>query len=330
MLLTSVAFGVAAVTLARRKVLVQELPAVEGLAPGRRRLPRQDRHAHRGRRSSSTSSSRSAAHRRHDVDAALGALAADENRNATLEAIAGAFAAPDGWARSGGGAVLVGAQVERGDVRRARHVGDRRARDGARRRRRRPARATRRRAGRRAAGACCSLARSDAPLDGEALPPSSSSPPRWCCSRSRCGPTPRRRSRYFAEQGVALKVISGDNPRTVGAVARRVGLPGADDAVRRPRAARGPGGARRDPRGALGVRPGDSAAEAGDGRRAAVARARRRDDRRRRERRARAQGRRHRRGDGFGRGGDPCGGAAGAARRQVRDACPASSPRAGG
>ena len=31
-LLTSIAFGVAAVTLARRQVLVQELPAVEGLA----------------------------------------------------------------------------------------------------------------------------------------------------------------------------------------------------------------------------------------------------------------------------------------------------------
>src|SRR4029453_13056101 len=31
-LLTSLAFGIAAVTLARRKVLVQELPAVEGLA----------------------------------------------------------------------------------------------------------------------------------------------------------------------------------------------------------------------------------------------------------------------------------------------------------
>jgi cation-transporting ATPase E len=29
---------------------------------------------------------------------------------------------------------------------------------------------------------------------------------------------------YFAQQGVALKVISGDNPRTVSAVARRVGL----------------------------------------------------------------------------------------------------------
>jgi cation-transporting ATPase E len=40
--------------------------------------------------------------------------------------------------------------------------------------------------------------------------------------------------RYFTEQGVALKVISGDNPRTVGAVANQVGVPGitsAGDAV---------------------------------------------------------------------------------------------------
>jgi len=37
--------------------------------------------------------------------------------------------------------------------------------------------------------------------------------------------------RYFAEQGVQLKVISGDNPRTVGAVAARVGLPGAERIV---------------------------------------------------------------------------------------------------
>ena len=39
---------------------------------------------------------------------------------------------------------------------------------------------------------------------------------------------------YFTEQGVALKVISGDNPRTVGAVAAQVGVPGvqgADDAI---------------------------------------------------------------------------------------------------
>ena len=36
--------------------------------------------------------------------------------------------------------------------------------------------------------------------------------------------------RYFTEQGVALKVISGDNPRTVGAVAAAVGVPGASSA----------------------------------------------------------------------------------------------------
>jgi cation-transporting ATPase E len=35
--------------------------------------------------------------------------------------------------------------------------------------------------------------------------------------------------RYFHEQGVQLKVISGDNPRTVAAVAARVALPDADD-----------------------------------------------------------------------------------------------------
>ena len=37
--------------------------------------------------------------------------------------------------------------------------------------------------------------------------------------------------RFFAEQGVSLKVISGDNPRTVGAVAASVGLSGATEAV---------------------------------------------------------------------------------------------------
>src|SRR5207253_5440053 len=80
-LLTSVAFGVAAVTLARRRVLVQQLPAVEGLArvdvlcldktgtltDGNivfDRVERLDDQA--------------------PVEAALGALAADEDRNATL------------------------------------------------------------------------------------------------------------------------------------------------------------------------------------------------------------------------------------------------------
>ena len=36
---------------------------------------------------------------------------------------------------------------------------------------------------------------------------------------------------FFGGQGVAVKVISGDDPRTVGAVATRVGVPGADHPV---------------------------------------------------------------------------------------------------
>lgn len=36
---------------------------------------------------------------------------------------------------------------------------------------------------------------------------------------------------YFGEQGVAVKVISGDSPVTVGAVATRCGVPGADDPI---------------------------------------------------------------------------------------------------
>ncbi|MEX1216964.1 MAG: HAD-IC family P-type ATPase [Acidimicrobiales bacterium] len=36
---------------------------------------------------------------------------------------------------------------------------------------------------------------------------------------------------YFGEQGVTVKVISGDNPVTVGAVAARCGVPGADNPI---------------------------------------------------------------------------------------------------
>jgi cation-transporting ATPase E/undecaprenyl-diphosphatase len=36
---------------------------------------------------------------------------------------------------------------------------------------------------------------------------------------------------YFKDQGVRTKVVSGDHPRTVAAVARRVGIPGTEDPV---------------------------------------------------------------------------------------------------
>ena len=68
---------------------------------------------------------------------------------------------------------------------------------------------------------------------------------RWTASRSRTGLraaafvllAERLRSdaaqtiAYFAAQGVALKVISGDSPLTVSAVAARAGLPDADQPV---------------------------------------------------------------------------------------------------
>src|SRR6266567_3275927 len=80
-LLTSVAFGVAAVTLARRRVLVQQLPAVEGLA--RVDVVCLDK---TGTLTDGTIAFDSLIQLdgQAPAEAALGALADDENRNATL------------------------------------------------------------------------------------------------------------------------------------------------------------------------------------------------------------------------------------------------------
>ena len=126
-LLTSVAFGVAAVTLARRRVLVQQLPAVEGLA--RVDVVCLDK---TGTLTDGTIAFDSLIRLdgQAPAEAALGALADDENRNATLAAIGQAFP-PPGLAAAGGRAVLLGAQVERGQLRRPGHLGARRTGDGA-------------------------------------------------------------------------------------------------------------------------------------------------------------------------------------------------------
>jgi cation-transporting ATPase E len=71
------------------------------------------------------------------------------------------------------------------------------------------------------------LVRSDDALDGESLP-ATIEPAALVLLEERIRPDATDTLRYFADQGVALKVISGDNPRTVGAVAQRVGLPGAE------------------------------------------------------------------------------------------------------
>ena len=223
-LLTSLAFAVAAVTLARRQVLVQELPAVEGLArvdvvlldktgtltEGAIRFDRVQPLAAGA-----------------PVDDALGALAADPNRNATMSALGDAFAPPEGWERSAttpfssarkwsaatfgergtwvlGAPEMVWAAQPPDDPVRVR--ADELAAAGQR---------------------VLLLASTDESLVDEALPADL----RACALvlfeeqvRSDAAGT----LEYFYRQGVRCMVISGDNPRTVGAVAARVGVQGAD------------------------------------------------------------------------------------------------------
>ncbi len=218
-LLTSVAFGVATIILARRKVLVQELPAVEGLA--RVDVVCLDK--------TGTLTEGSivfdriqplGAHAEDEAAVALGALAVDDNRNGTLDAIAAAFADP-GWERTGTvpfssarkwsaaafdghGSWFIGApEMVWTDARSAvRRVADELAATGSR---------------------TLLLAHSDAPLDGETLPAELDAVA-LVLFAEQVRPDAAETLAYFREQGVALKVISGDNPRTVGAVARRVGL----------------------------------------------------------------------------------------------------------
>jgi len=74
------------------------------------------------------------------------------------------------------------------------------------------------------------LAQAGGPLEGESLPPA----PRaaaFVVLTERLRPDAAETLAYFAAQGVTVKVISGDSPRTVAAVAARAGLPGASTPV---------------------------------------------------------------------------------------------------
>src|SRR5712692_3529461 len=221
-LLTSVAFGVAAVTLARRHVLVQQLPAVEGLA--RVDVVCLDK--------TGTLTDGSIAFdsliRLDDqapAEAALGALADDENRNATLAAVGQAFPPPDGWPRqaavpfssarkwsaasfAGHGTWVLGAPelvLPGGQQEQLSQAASLAA------------------SGRRV----LVLARTPGPLDGESLPQGLRAAA-FVLLGERLRSDAAETIAYFAAQGVALKVISGDSPLTVSAVAARVGMPHAD------------------------------------------------------------------------------------------------------
>ena len=224
-LLTSIAFGAAAVTLARRRVLVQQLPAVEGLARvdvvcldktgtltdgtiAFDRLIRLDDQA--------------------PAEAALGALADDQARNATLAAIGQAFPPPPGWARqdavpfssarkwsaasfAGHGSWVLGAPEmvmpasQDGPLSQAADLAA-----GGRR--------------------VLVLAHAPGPLTGQALPPGLDAVA-FIVLEERLRSDAPDTIAYFTAQGVALKVISGDSPHTVGAVAARAGVPRAGDPI---------------------------------------------------------------------------------------------------
>jgi len=224
-LLTSIAFGVAAVTLARRNVLVQQLPAVEGLA--RVDVVCFDK--------TGTLTDGSIAFDRIQrlddiarVEAALGALADDENRNTTLAAVAQAFPATDGWVRNAsvafssarkwsaanfgvngtwvlGAPEMVLGSDRPGELGQAAEL----AATGQR---------------------VLVLARSDAQLDGDNLPTGVHAAA-FVLFAEQVRPDAAETIAYFAQQGVSMKVISGDSPRTVGTIAARVGVPHADQAV---------------------------------------------------------------------------------------------------
>ena len=74
------------------------------------------------------------------------------------------------------------------------------------------------------------IGHTDAPLEGEELP-RFIRPVALVVLEEELRPDASTTVAYFGEQGVAVKVISGDHPRTVGAIARRVGVPGADAPV---------------------------------------------------------------------------------------------------
>ena len=222
-LLTSIAFGVAALTLARRQVLVQELPAVEGLA--RVDIVCLDKTGTLTEGEIVFDEVEPVAGSDDAVAAAaLGALADDENRNATAVALAGRFASPK-WTRTaavpfssarkwsaatfdGQGSWVMGAPemvfADASSPVRAR--ADELASGGRR---------------------TLVLAHSAAGLEGESLP-AGLTPVALVMFAEKVRPDAAETLAYFHEQGVQLRVISGDNPRTVAAVAARVGLPDVD------------------------------------------------------------------------------------------------------
>ncbi|MBL1077836.1 cation-translocating P-type ATPase [Nocardia sp. 2] len=240
-LMTSIAFAVGVVRLGRRKCLVQELPAIEGLARvdvvcadktgtltenGMRlseimpvaAAPASDKAGSNGETSSAEA----------ELRQVLAAMAADDPRpNASIAAIAEALPDSPGWRPSGvapfssakkwsgfsygeHGNWLIGApdvllDPESESASLAQEIGAKGLR-------------------------VLLLARSDRSVDA-ADAPGRVTPAALVVLEQKVRPDAKATLDYFASQGVSTKVISGDNAVSVGAVATSLGMEGGEHPV---------------------------------------------------------------------------------------------------
>ncbi|WP_426572880.1 HAD-IC family P-type ATPase [Aquihabitans sp. McL0605] len=220
-LLTSVAFLLAALALTKRQVLVQELPAVEGLA--RVDVVCLDK-------TGTLTVGDIVFDALHVVDPAaiseatvaeaLGALADAPDPNASLAAIGGVYLPGDGWDRDGDVAFSSGRKWSAASfgARGSWFLGAPEvllADDDPLREQVGELASTGRRV--------LLVQHHDGPLQGEVLPADRTSAA-LCTLAEQVRPDAAETLAFFAEQGVDIKVISGDNPTTVGAIATEVGI----------------------------------------------------------------------------------------------------------
>ncbi|MGY0497798.1 cation-translocating P-type ATPase [Nocardia sp. FBN12] len=226
-LMTSIAFAVGVVRLGQRQCLVQELPAIEGLA--RVDVVCADKTGtltENGMRLAQVEPL--GAFDEAQVKAVLAALAGDDPRpNASVQAIAEALPDSPGWSQTAiapfssakkwsgisygahGDWLLGAADVlldpASGDAAHAEQLGS----SGLR---------------------VLLLARSDRPVDADDAP-GTVEPAALVVLEQKVRPDAKETLEYFASQQVSIKVISGDNAVSVGAVASSLDLPGGDHAV---------------------------------------------------------------------------------------------------
>ncbi|ROZ89402.1 HAD family hydrolase [Gordonia sp. OPL2] len=235
-LMTSIAFAVGVVRLGQRQCLVNELPAIEGLA--RVNVVCADKTGTLTENGMRLSEVRPVGDPQPDLDDVLASLAAHDPRpNASMLALAEAHPTPPAWSVSAVepftsakkwsgmsfrdsadhdmGNWLIGApdvllDPDSAPAAMANELGA----TGLR---------------------VLLLSRTDVPVDTEPAPgavaPGSAVPVALVVLEQRVRPDARDTLEYFASQRVDVKVISGDNARSVGAVAASLGLGSAETSV---------------------------------------------------------------------------------------------------